>query len=556
MLTRLSIRDFVIVDHTELDFRPGFTVLSGETGAGKSILLDALGLLMGDKGDASLVRQGASRAELEAEFDAASVADLGSWLDEQGFAAEDSHVFVRRLIDSGGRSRCFINGTQASAGQLKELGEQLLDIHGQHAHQSLMKPDLQRQLLDAYAGLGDLVRQVKQQYQVWQAAREKWAHWQNESAELLAQRETLLWQADELGKLAPLENEWEALHQEHQRLTHGVELIQGAQKAAGLLAEDDNSVSNLLRLALHAVEELKEIDPQLQETWETLQSASEQTQDAARELRHYADRVDVDPERLQELDTRLSDWMKLARKFRQTPEDLPAFWSQVQVQLADLEAGSDGSALEAALIKAESHYQASAGELSLKRKVAAAELSQRVTAELAELAMASHRFDVVVIPLDKPGAAGLESIEFQVSPHESMPLRSLAKTASGGELSRISLAIQVVTAQVAAVPSLIFDEVDVGIGGRVAEIVGRKLRQLGERYQVMCVTHLPQVAAYGHQHWQVAKVAVEQGVTSTITTLEGGGRVEEIARMLGGIDLTDTTREHARELLAKATLSR
>lgn len=552
MLTRLSIRDFVIVDHTELEFRPGFTVLSGETGAGKSILLDALGLLMGDKGDATLVRQGASRAELEAEFDASTLLDLPEWLDEQGFSNDDTHVFVRRLIDGGGRSRCFINGAQATTAQLKDLGERLVDIHGQHAHQSLMKPDLQRQLLDGFAGATDLAKQLKAQYQRWQNARDLWARWQNESAELEAQREAWLWQAEELGKLAPLADEWDALHQEHQRLTHGVELIQGAQGAAGVLADEDTSVNSLLRAALHSVDELKAIDPQLQEVWSTLQSASEQILEAARDLRHYSERVDVDPERLQELDTRLSDWMKLARKYRQAPESLPAFWATVQSQLADLEATRDGDGLEKALAEAEKAYYQLAQELSAKRASAAAELSRLVTAELAELAMASHRFEVALTATEKPGSAGLEMVEFQVSPHESMPLRSLAKTASGGELSRISLAIQVVTAQIAAVPTLIFDEVDVGIGGRVAEIVGRKLRQLGDRYQVMCVTHLPQVAAYGHQHWQVAKVAGAHGVSSKIVDLSSDARVEEVARMLGGIDLTNTTRDHARELLGKA----
>ena len=554
MLTRLSIRDFVIVDRSELEFRPGFTVLSGETGAGKSILLDALGLLLGDKGDASVVRQGASRAELEAEFDSRELPQLPAWLDEQGFASDDSHLLLRRLIDSGGRSRCFINGAQATATQLKELGEQLVDIHGQHAHQSLMRPDLQRQLLDAYAGAGELVQSLKQCYLAWQAARERLQRWQQESAELETRREAWQWQLDELNRLAPAEGEWEIINQEHQRLSHGVELIQGAQKATALLQDDDASVASLLRAALHQVDELRTIDSTLQDSWTSLQSALEQIQDAGRDLRHYADKVEVDPERLGELDSRMSDWMKLARKYRLTPEELPALWAEVQQRLAELEADSNGPALEAAALAAEAAYRQLADQISARRAAAAAELGSKVTQGLAELAMDNHRFAVVLQTLEKPTAAGLESAEFQVSPHASMPLRSLAKTASGGELSRISLAIQVVTAQVAAVPTLIFDEVDVGIGGRVAEIVGRKLRQLGERYQVLCVTHLPQVAACGHQHWQVAKAVVEQGVSSSITALDASARVEEVARMLGGLELTDTTRHHARELLDKAAV--
>lgn len=554
MLTRLSIRDFVIVDRTELEFRPGFTVLSGETGAGKSILLDALGLLLGDKGDAALVRQGAARAELEAEFDARPLGGVSAWLDEQGLPAEDGHLLLRRLIDSGGRSRCFINGAQATAGQLKDLGEQLVDIHGQHAHQSLMRPDLQRNLLDAYAGCAEQVRQLREQFQVWQQARERLARWQQDAAEQEMQREAWTWQLEELDRLAPAEGEWESLNQEHQRLSHGVELISGAQKASALLQEDEVSVASLLRHALVQLDELRSIDSSLQGCWESLQGALEQVQDASRELRQYAGRVDVDPERLTELDQRLADWMKLARKNRLNPEELPHYWQEVQRRLAELEAGSDGQALERAAQQAEQAWQALAGEVSQQRRAAAEQLALKVTAELAELAMDNHRFAVALVPVDKPVAAGLEAVEFQVSPHASMPLRSLARTASGGELSRISLAIQVVTAQVAAVPTLIFDEVDVGIGGRVAEIVGRKLRGLGQRYQVLCVTHLPQVAACGHQHWQVAKQVVEQGVSSSIRVLEDSARVEEVARMLGGMELTATTRDHARELLHKAAL--
>lgn len=552
MLTRLSIRDFVIVDHTELDFQPGFTVLSGETGAGKSILLDALGLLLGDKGDASVVRQGASRAELEAEFAVAAVPGLADWLEDYGFAGGDDHLLLRRLIDSSGRSRCFINGAQATAGQLKDLGEQLVDIHGQHAHQSLLRPDLQRNLLDACAGCTGDVRQLRELYASWQSARERLLHWQEASAEMQAQREAWQWQQEELERLAPEAGEWESLNQEHQRLSHGVELIQGAERASALLQEDDASAASLLRAALAQLDELRSIDAGLQSCWETVSSAVEQVQDASRELRHYAGRVEVDPERLAELDARLSDWMKLARKYRLQPEELPGHWQDVQQKLAELDAGSDGSALQAAAEAAEQAWRSLASKVSALRQQAASRLSEQVTQQLAELAMGNHRFAVQLQALDKPVAAGLEAVEFQVSPHASMPLRSLAKTASGGELSRISLAIQVVTAQVAAVPTLIFDEVDVGIGGRVAEIVGRKLRGLGQNYQVLCVTHLPQVAACGHQHWQVAKSTAGHGVSSRISVLDAGERVEEIARMLGGVELTETTRHHARELLELA----
>ena len=548
MLLRLAIRDFVIVDRVELDFRPGFTVLSGETGAGKSILIDALGLLMGDKGDGSLVRQGQARAELEAEFDTAGDADIAAWLEEQGLPGEEQTILLRRIIDSS-RSRVFINGAGATLAQLKDLGERLVDIHGQHAHQSLMRADPQRQLLDAYAGHGEAVKQLKVLFHDWQQAREQWQRWQTDAAELAAQREAWAWQAQELGALAPQDGEWAELNSEHQRLTHSVDLIRGAQTAVNLLLEDDTAAMSTLNAALQQVSELKDIDARLEEPWTTLNAVAENIHDVARTLRQYADRVEVDPDRLDELDQRLSSWLQLARKYRLPPEELPQYWQTVQDKLAQLEAGSDAAALEQRLASCAAAYQQLAQTVSVRRQQAAETLASKVTAELAELAMGNHRFAVALTPTAQPTAAGLEAVELQISPHSSMPLRSLAKTASGGELSRISLAIQVVTAQVAAVPTLIFDEVDVGIGGRVAEIVGRKLRLLGGNYQVLCITHLPQVAAHGHQHWQVVKEMRSDGVFSNIAVLNGEQRTLEIARMLGGVDITETTRRHAQELL-------
>lgn len=552
MLTRLTIRDFVIVDASELEFSPGFTVLSGETGAGKSILLDALGLLLGDKGDSSLVRQGASRAELEAEFDTGADRAVGEWLDEQGFTGEDSLLLLRRVFDAGGRSRCFINGSSATAAQLKDLGEMLVDIHGQHAHQSLMKNDAQRRLLDEYAGATDLARDVKTAYLDWQSAVAAWQESQKSSEAVLARREQLGWQLEELKRLNPQADEWEALNSEHQRLTYSVELIRGAQGAEAALAGEDVSALSLLRSALSQLAELKTIDAAIEPAWAALNSAAETLNETARDLRHYADRVEVDPDRLAELDGRMGEWMKLARKHRQAPEALPAFLAQTEHELASLAQLADVEVLAQQAAEREARYRERAGHLSAQRQRAAVELSQRVTAELAELAMNHHRFAVAMEPTAKPTAAGLETVEFQIAAHESMSLRPLAKTASGGELSRISLAIQVVAAKVAAVPTLIFDEVDVGIGGRVAEIVGRKLRELGACYQVLCVTHLPQVAACGHQHWRVQKSNEGAQVRSAIQVLDEAERGEEVARMLGGVDITDTTREHAREMLRRA----
>ncbi|KVM87983.1 DNA repair protein RecN [Burkholderia stagnalis] len=548
MLRHLSIRDFVIVAALDLEFDSGFTVFSGETGAGKSILIDALALALGERADASVVRTGCSRADITAEFTPHD--RVARWLDEHAFDTEDT-VMLRRVIDTNGRSRAFVNGTSATLAQLRELGEMLVDIHGQHAHQLLMRPDAQRELFDTHAGLVADAANVARAWRVWRDATQAIETAQAHERELQLEREKLAWQLAELDKLAPQPGEWEEVNAEHKRLTHSANLIDGVQGALNALSEADDAMLAQLGAIVSKLRSLADYDPALGDALASLEPAEIQLQEAVYSLSHYAQRLDLDPDRLAQVETRVDALHSTARKFRLPPDTLHEEHAARRAQLAALDAAADLGALHAAQAKAWDAYLADAKRLSKARTQAAKALGSAVTAGMQELSMAGGSFEVALVPLADGGPHGLEQVEFRVAGHPGVPLRPLAKVASGGELARISLALAVIASAASPTPTLIFDEVDTGIGGGVAEVVGRLLHQLGRDRQVLCVTHLPQVAARGDQHFQVAKGADARGGTvSTVVPLDRASRVEEVARMLGGLEITATTRKHAKEMLA------
>ncbi|WP_244814385.1 DNA repair protein RecN [Caballeronia sp. Lep1P3] len=549
MLRHLSIRDFVIVAALDIEFDSGFTVFSGETGAGKSILIDALALTLGARADASVVRTGEARADITAEF--STYAQVVRWLEDHALSQDGDTVMLRRVIDSGGRSRAFINGTPATLAQLREVGEMLVDIHGQHAHQLLMRPDAQRELFDTHAGLVDTASAVNRAWRAWREAQQAVEAAQSRDRELQLERERLAWQLSEFDKLAPQPGEWEEVSAEHHRLSHSASLIDGVQSALAALSESDDAMISKLGAIISKVRGLADMDPALGDVLASLEPAEIQLQEASYSLSHYAQRLELDPDRLAQVERRMDQLHSTARKFRLQPESLPEEHELRRRQLAELDAAADLDALNAAADKAKKAYLAQAQVLSKARAKAAKALSQAVTGGMQELSMAGGSFEVALVPLEEGGANGLEQIEFRVAGHAGVALRPLAKVASGGELARISLALAVIASTASPTPTLIFDEVDTGIGGGVAEVVGRLLHQLGRDRQVLCVTHLPQVAARGDRHFQVAKSSDDAGGTvSTVTPLDKSKRIEEVARMLGGLEITATTRKHAKEMLA------
>jgi DNA repair protein RecN (Recombination protein N) len=549
MLRSLSIRDFVIVERMDLEFAPGFTVLSGETGAGKSILVDALALLLGERGDALAVRQGAERAELGAEFDLEDAPQCARWLEDNALAEEAGGYLVRRVLDASGRSRAFINGRAATLAQLKTAGEFLVDIHGQHQHQSLLRASAQRELLDAYGGLTELAGQVGANYREWQQCRDRRIAAEDNAATAAAEREQLDWQVREIEALNLSAEEWQAVLAEHARLAHAASLIETAQLAVEALTESEGSALARMNLAIGRLDNVLEYDARLKSIIETLEPARIQLQEACSALRRYADRLETDPQRQREVEQRIEAVHGAARKYRVMPEALPELLVSAKRRLAALAERADLATLQRLEEEAGSTYLAAGKKLSAARRKAAGKLSQEVTDAMQKLAMAGGVFQVALDALAEPGAHGLEDALLLVSAHKGMPPQPLARVASGGELSRISLAIQTVTSRVAQVPTLIFDEVDAGIGGRVAEIVGRMLKLLGKGHQVMCITHLPQVAASADHQWRVEKATDNGKVSSSVTVLDAAQRVEEIARMLGGLKITETTRRHAAEML-------
>jgi DNA repair protein RecN (Recombination protein N) len=552
VLAHLSVRDFAIVDALELEFAPGFTTLTGETGAGKSILVDALELALGGRADPTVVRAGAERAEVVAEFAVERLPAVVVWLAERALEGDAGRLLLRRVVDRGGRSRGFVNGTAATIQQLGEVGELLLDIHGQHAHQSLVRPNAQRDLLDGHAGLGPAVREAGAAYREWQRLAKLRAGEETHAAARAAEREQLGWQVDELRKLAARLGEWDEVQAEQSRLAHAASLIEGARAALDALSESEGAAASAVAAAAARLRALTGYDAGLAEPVALLDGAAAQIEEAAHALRRYADRVELDPARLAEVERRLEALHSTARKFRVGPETLPDVAERLAARLAELDAASDPEALREQEAAAKRRYGELATRLSAERRAAAAKLARQVTAAMKELAMAGGKFEIGLHPIEDGSAQGSESVEFLVSTNPGVEPRPLAKVASGGELSRISLAIQVITAKAAAVPTLVFDEVDSGIGGAVAEVVGRKLKLLGGERQVLCVTHLPQVAAQADHQWSVAKLTVNGATRSRVTVLEEAERVEEVARMLGGMKITDASRQHAREMLRSA----
>ena len=553
MLRTLTIRDFVIVDAIELEFSNGFTVFTGETGAGKSILIDALQLALGGRGDASMVREGAAKADISADF--AVTPTAASWLLQNEFSTEEGNALVRRVIDNAGRSKAWINGISATAAQLRELGEMLVDIHGQHAHQSLLKSDAQRGLLDNQIAVRDPsaldeVLATNAAYKAWRALVKQREEFENDARNVLLERERLEWQVSELDKLAPKAGEWAEISNEHSRLSHAASLLEGAQEALQAISEDDHPILSQLSSLNAKLGKLVDVDAELQPVLDCMEPARIQLQEAVYALNNYIDKVELDPARLREVDARMEALHGAARRYHVTPEELHEEHASLAAKLRQLADASDLDGLRKQEEKAKAAYMEVAKRLSKRRAAAASELGKGVTSAMQELSMTGGSFAVALNP-GEPGAHGLEQVEFLVAGHAGVAPRPLAKVASGGELARISLAIAVITAHATTTPTLIFDEVDTGIGGGVAEVVGRLLKRLGHQRQVLCVTHLPQVASQANQHFQVAKGTTGEGRTvSRIDVLGTRERVEEVARMLGGIEITETTRKHARELLA------
>ena len=556
MLTQLRIRDFAIVEELELELAAGLTAVTGETGAGKSILVDAIGLLLGDRADSGVIRHGAERADLSVLFDLDALPSARAWLVERDLD-RDRECHLRRVVASNGRSRSYINGVPQPAQALRELGERLVDIHGQHEHQSLLRRETQRQLLDDYAGHQALVAELDAHYQTWSRLEREMRELRQAASERDARLDILRYHLRELAALDLAEGEVAQLEGEQRRLANSSQLLDTGQRLLGWLTEsDEDAIADRLGQSLRELDALSRLDARLAPVGEMLGAALIQVQEASGELRGYVQDLDLDPEHLTRVEQRLAAAHQLARKHRVTAEELPPLRARFEAERDRLEHSETRlEELQQAVRDARATYQSGADRLSEQRMAAARELSERVSAALAGLGMPGGRFGIVLERLDKPTPAGLEMVEFQVSANPGQPLRPLAKVASGGELSRISLAIQVIAARATRIPTLIFDEVDSGIGGGVAEVVGRQLRTLGGSRQVLCVTHLPQVAAQAHQQIKVEKQTDGETTHTQVLPLDGNERVTEIARMLGGLELTENTMMHAREMVEKATRS-
>ena len=551
MLKHLHLRDIAIVDELEVELGAGFTVLTGETGAGKSILIDALQLALGQRAEASVVRDGAQRAEVSAEFDTPPA--LRSWLEQAGFGVDDA-LLLRRSVDAQGRSRAWINGSPATLAQLREAADALVDIHGQHAWQSLTRPAAVRALLDAYARVD--TRELEAAWQAWRAARQALADARARQDTLERERERLAWQVGELAKLAPAEGEWEQMDAEHQRLSHAQALLDAGRLALDAVRDADTAADGLTHQAIAALDEVAQYDAELQAVADVLRGAAAQLEDAAHTLGAYLARSEPDPERLAALDARMAAWISLARRWRRPPAELPALAAAWQAELAALDAAADLQTLQDQAEACGQRWRCAAQAVSHARRQGALPLAQAVTAAMQHLGMTGGRFEVTMLPQEEPQPFGLENVEFRVAGHAGSTPRTLGKVASGGELSRLALAIAVSTTAAAqaaggAPATLIFDEIDAGVGGTVADSVGRLMKQLGGSCQVLAVTHLAQVAACADGHLLVAKALNPQGQTvSSVQPVAGEARVAEIARMLGGERLTSTSRAHAQALLA------
>ncbi len=558
MLQSLSIRDFVIVNQLDLDFETGFTVLTGETGAGKSILIDALSLALGARAEGGVTRAGCDKAEISAIFAITNNQEAKQWLVDAEMENEANELILRRVMYADGRSRAFINGATVTVAQLKELGELLVDIYSQNAHHSLLKLATQRNVLDNFGGLSGLALQVSVQYKVWHALNQQRLEVEKNASAYADELADLRDNTRELAQVSLSPVEWEELQQEHLRLSNGAGLITGGEECRELLSEGELSAMRLLSQVQHKLQSLCEYDTAMAEAAETLDSAIIQLEETTRFLNRYLQRAELDPAGLAKLDSRIQNIHNTARKNRVKPEELADLLIQSQARMAELELFANDGELAKQETQALATYMQLAKQLSDGRKTAAVKLGTQISTEMQRLSLSGGKFEVALTE-QAPTVNGLEQVEFLVAGHAGVIARPLAKVASGGELSRISLAIRVVTAQKESIPTMIFDEVDVGIGGGVAEVVGQLLKQLGEQQdsknsterQVLVITHLPQVAALGTHHLRVSKSLVNAQTLSTIAVLDDEARVEEIARMLGGIEITETTRQHAKEMLAR-----
>ena len=554
MLRTLSIRNFAVVEAVEIEFDAGFTVLTGETGAGKSILLDALSLLLGGRFETRQLRPGSERAELAAEFDLGAATAARAWLIEQDLG-DDGPLLVRRTLDAQGRSRAWINGRPATLAQLAEVGASLVDLHGQHAHESLGRPEAQRQLVDAFGGFTALAREIASAWRAWCDAAERRARAEREAERFAAERDFLAARVAELSALGATAAEWQELNAVQSRLANAAGLLEAAAVGEAELVEGEAALNSRLAALIQRLRQAMAHDRSLSEVVALVDEARIRIDEAGRALRAYRDRLDLDPAELSRIEERLAAIHAVARRYRVPPDELPTLATQTAASLAALAENADTEALSRAEREALAAYRALAAELGAKRRFAATELAHRVSATMKQLAMTGGRFDVVLSAITEPASFGMETIEFQVATHPKQPLGPIARVASGGELSRLALAVQVVLADVARIPTLIFDEVDVGIGGAVAATVGRLLRKLGARRQVLCVTHLPQVAACADGHYRVLKKGGADSVSTGLIRLDAATKVEELARMLGGHEITAKTRAHARELLAQSAKS-
>ena len=548
MLRLLSIRDFVVVSALELELEPGFTALTGETGAGKSILLDALGLLLGDRFEPRQIRAGAERAELAAAFEIDDVPAARAWLADEGLAESDGEVLLRRVLDAQGRSRAWINGSPATLAQLKALGEMLVEITGQHAHQQLSTAETQRSLVDAFGGFAALAQETESAWRAWRAAAQALDAARVDAGRTAAEREFLEARRHELAALGLREGEWAELSSAQSRLANAASLIEACEQAADALEDSDDALTRRVAQLAARLNVAAAHDPALADVASLVEPAQAPLGEAARALRDYRRRLDLDPAELTRIDERLSALHDVARKHRVKPDALAGLLASTEAALAELAASSDVDALARKAKAAEKAFDAIAQELRAKRRFAASELEHRVTAAMRTLAMAGGRLEIALEPLDAPAAHGLDALEFRIAAHAKQAVGPLARVASGGELSRIGLAIQVAASDVAQVPTLVFDEVDAGIGGAVAATVGRLMQSLGARRQVLCVTHLPQVASFADRHYRVEKRDAAAGVETSVVALDRDMRIAELARMLAGEETTAKSRAHAREL--------
>ncbi|BBN60122.1 DNA repair protein RecN [Hydrogenovibrio marinus] len=551
MLQTLTIQNLALIEKLSLDFHSGFTTLTGETGAGKSILLDALGLALGERADSGLVRHGTPRADITADFEVQGLPQVQAWLADNEFD-DEGNCLLRRTLTSEGRSKAYINGLPASISQLKGLSDLLIDIHGQHEHQSLLHSNKQLELLDAYANHPKLLEGTQQTYQQWQSLKKRYKTLHEQQSDRQSQLDLLNFQLKEFDKVMPVADEYDALAEEQNGLAHASEIKQAVYNAYELI-EGEEGVTEKLSSAIHALESVAEYSPTLEKITEQLNSLLIDAQEAANDIQAQDHHIDLDPARLQAVDERLSELFGLAKRYTLEPQELVDKHQQIREALAELE-DSDASleSLKAEIEQAEAAYQKAADALTKSRGTSGKQLGDTVTDAMKTLGMENGQFKIEITPSDKPSATGSDTVNFLVTANKGQPLQPLAKVASGGELSRISLAIQVASAEVASLPTLIFDEVDVGIGGGIAEVVGQKMQQLGKHRQILSITHLAQVAAYGNQHLNIAKSTDGEQTTTQVTELGEAERIEELARMLGGMTITENTRNHAKEMLATA----